>query len=183
MALLRGGFKSSTLSVSSFSLLPFPGLCFYLMLSLAPQPPFPSIHLFYTLPCSPFPLSLSLCAQHVWWSQLYSWELNTQNCSVPWIEGRCLRNPESLSKDSVCLFNWLASTNTGAPIHTKKSARTHQTRLKNTLLFIPVQAALYVNTELCECMNNTNQRRGLTFTKTKQVKMEAEAETWSARVG
>lgn len=65
-------------------------------------PPNPNHHLF--------------CVQHVWWRQLHSWELNTQNCSVPWIEARCLRHPESFSKDSVCLFNWLP------PAHTQEHA-------------------------------------------------------------
>lgn len=115
MALLCGEFNSSTISVSSLPLLPFLGLCFYLMSSLPPQPPIPSLHLFFLpppLPLLSLSLSPSFCAQHVWWSQLYSWELNTQNCSVPWIEARCSRNPESLPKDSVCLFNWLPPAHT-----------------------------------------------------------------------
>lgn len=104
MALLGGEFTLLYFP----SLFPFLGLRFCLMLSFSPHPPFPSIRLFYLLHFSAFP-SHSFSTRRPWWSQLYSWESNTQNCSVSWINARCLRSPESSPKDSVSLFNWLAS--------------------------------------------------------------------------
>lgn len=96
-------------SILILTLLPFSRSVFLPhVVSSSPTLHFPSIHLFYTLPCSLFPPSLSTCAQHVWWSWLYSWELNTQNCSVPSMEARCLRKTRKAysRRAFVCLIDW-----------------------------------------------------------------------------
>lgn len=123
---------------------------------------------FYLPPLLFLSLVPSFCAQRVWWSQLYSWELNTQNCSVPWIEARCLRNPESLSKDSLCLFNWLPPLPKHTHIHTHtwmhlfmlKNLHSHKLSLQvvwmKHLSWSISLAAERWKTEDDECINNTH---------------------------